>query len=99
MGGVPGGHAYGFSHLLGQGLLTPSYEGGNGYRRYWNAQAQAPYLYHAQDRTWISYEDPQSIKVKTDYIKSQRLRGAMFWELSADGGHQLLHTLSAEMRK
>jgi chitinase len=99
MGGVVGGHAYGFSHLLAQGTLTPAYEGGKGYRRYWNVQAQAPYLYNAQDRTWISYEDPQSIKVKTDYIKSQRLRGAMFWELSADGGHQLLHTLSAEMRK
>jgi len=98
-GGVNGGNSYGFSHLLKQGILTPAFEGGNGYQRYWNAAARVPYLYNARERIWISYEDQASLKEKAGYIKRQGLRGAMFWELSADGEHQLLHALSAAMRK
>ncbi len=98
-GGVNGGNSYGFSHLLKQGILTPAFEGGKGYRRYWNASARVPYLYNAQERIWISYEDQASLKEKAGYIKRQGLRGAMFWELSADGEHQLLRTLSEAMRK
>lgn len=97
-GGVNGGNAYGFSHLLKQGMLTPSFEGGNGYRRYWNVSARVPYLYNAREQIWISYEDQASLKEKARYIKRQGLRGAMFWELSADGEHQLLRTLSEAMR-
>ena len=97
-GGVNGGNAYGFSHLLKQGMLTPAFEGGNGYRRYWNASAKVPYLYNAQEQVWITYEDQASLKEKASYIKRQGLRGAMFWELSADGEHQLLRTLSDAMR-
>jgi chitinase len=98
-GGVNGGNSYGFSHLLKQGILTPAFEGGKGYQRYWNTSARVPYLYNAQERIWISYEDQASLKEKAGYIKQQGLRGAMFWELSADGEHQLLHTLSEAMRK
>ncbi|WP_445229863.1 glycoside hydrolase family 18 protein [Duganella rhizosphaerae] len=98
-GGVDGGNSYGYSHLLKQGYLTAGYEGGRGYRRYWNGAAKAPYLYHAGERVWISYEDPVSLKEKARYIKAQGLRGAMFWELSNDGGHQLLDALSAAMRR
>jgi chitinase len=98
-GGVGGGNAYGFGHLLKQGILTPAFEGGKGYRRYWNAAAKVPYLYNAGERIWITYEDQQSLKGKARYIKAQKLRGAMFWELSADDGHQLLQTLWSEMAK
>lgn len=97
-GGVGGGNSYGFSHLLKEGLLTPSFEGGKGYRRYWNDAAKAPYLYHPADGIWISYEDPASLKAKARYIRTQGLRGAMFWEMSTDGEHQLLNALSAAMR-
>lgn len=98
-GGVGGSNAYGFSYLQKQGILTPAFEGGKGYRRYWNASAKVPYLYNAKERMWISYEDQQSLKEKARYIKAQKLRGAMFWELSADGEHQLLQTLSTEMSR
>ncbi len=98
-GGANGGNAYGFSHLLKQGILTSSFEGGNGYRRYWNASAKVPYLYNAKERIWITYEDQESLKGKARYIKAQKLRGAMFWELSADGEHQLIETLWSEMSR
>ena len=97
-GGAGGGNAYGFSHLLKQGILTPSFDGGNGYKRYWNASAKVPYLYNAKEKIWITYEDQESLKGKARYIKSKKLRGAMFWELSADGEHQLIETLWSAMR-
>ena len=98
-GGIDGSNSYGFSHLLKRGYLTAAFDGGYGYRRYWNASARAPYLYNATEQVWITYEDPESLKEKAAYIKAQGLRGAMFWELSADEGHQLLQTLSTEMRR
>ncbi|MFS2136114.1 glycoside hydrolase family 18 protein [Duganella sp. Dugasp56] len=101
-GGTNGGNSYGFSHLLKQGVITlaadGSTAGGKGYQRYWNASAKVPYLYNPAEQVWITYEDPASLKEKAGYIKAQGLRGAMFWELSGDGGHQMLDALSAAMR-
>ncbi|MYM65515.1 chitinase [Pseudoduganella sp. FT55W] len=80
--GINGGNSYGYAQLQGKG------------KRYWNAAASAPYLYNAENGVWITYEDPQSLKEKVRYIKQQKLRGAMFWELSADDSeHHLLRTL------
>lgn len=98
-GGNDGGASYGFGHLLRQGdLAAPGadgvYAGGQGYTRFWNAAAKAPYLYNPATQVWISYEDPMSLREKAGYVKAQHLRGAMFWELSADDGHQLLRALS-----
>ena len=46
---------------------------------------------------WITYDDPQSMKAKTDFIKERGLGGAMFWELSNDRTYQLLDTLVANL--
>jgi chitinase len=34
--------------------------------------------------TWWSYDTPSTITGKTNYVKSQGLGGAFFWELSGD---------------
>lgn len=98
-GGNDSGASYGFSHLLQQGYLAAPgadgvYAGGKGYTRHWNAAARVPYLYNRDTQVWISYEDPVSIREKVRYIKAHGMRGAMFWELSADAGHQLLQALA-----
>lgn len=103
-GGNDGGTSYGFGHLLSKGYLAASgpdgmYAGGQGYTRFWNAAAKAPYLYNPATQVWISYEDPVSLREKAGYIKARHLRGAMFWELSADDGHQLLRALSAAISR
>lgn len=48
--------------------------------------AQVPYLYNPVDRVFISYDDPESIGVKTSYAVEKRLGGVMFWEFSGDNG-------------
>jgi len=62
----------------------------NGYVRYWDAAAQAPWLWNAQRRRFISYDDPQSIAAKAAYVKAMHLGGIMYWEQSLDPGGELL---------
>ena len=73
--------------------LTADYIGKHGYVRYWDEQAQVPYLWNAKTRSFVSYEDPQSLQLKTGFIKSQHLGGAMYWEQSLDQDDQLLEVL------
>lgn len=63
------------------------------FKRHWDEKAQAPYLYSAQDSTWITYEDPESISKKAQYIRQKGLKGAMFWELSEDNTWLLIQSL------
>jgi chitinase len=65
----------------------------NGYVRYWDDAAKAPYLYNAEKRIFVSYEDEQSLAVKCKYILSNKLAGVMFWEYSGDPTGTLLKTI------
>ncbi|UHA76170.1 fibronectin type III domain-containing protein [Paenibacillus sp. 481] len=66
------------------GDIVGNYLNKNGYTRYWNDQAKVPYLYNPTTKTYISYDDEQSIGLKTDYIKTKGLGGGMIWELDSD---------------
>ena len=66
--------------------------------RYWDAEAQVPYLYDPARKLWISYDDPQSIKIKVDYIKAKGLGGAMLWELSGDRDEELIDVIGANLK-
>lgn len=64
-----------------------------GFRRYWSDEAQVPWLYDAERRIWISYDDPLSIARKTMYACAHGLAGIMIWDLFADDGSLLLAAL------
>ncbi|RJL36269.1 glycoside hydrolase family 18 protein, partial [Bailinhaonella thermotolerans] len=49
-------------------------------------QSVATYCYTGNNGQWWSFDDPWSIGKKTDYIKANRLLGAMVWEMSGDDG-------------
>ncbi len=70
----------------------------DGFVRHWDAAAQAPFLWNAEKRIFISYEDPESLRAKSRYILDRHLAGAMFWEYYADPTGALLGTLSTELR-
>jgi chitinase len=63
------------------------------YQRHWDIKAHAPYLFSPADSTWITYEDPESLRWKIGYIKEKGLAGAMFWELSEDNTGTLLDAI------
>ncbi len=64
-----------------------------GFVRYWDESAKAPWLWNPQTRTFISYEDETSLKLKIDYVKEKGLSGVMFWEYSDDYDSRLLRAL------
>lgn len=68
-----------------------------GFIRYWSDEAQVPWLYDAERRIWISYDDPLSIARKAMYARVHGLAGIMIWDLFADDGSLLaaLRILSA----
>jgi chitinase len=62
----------------------------DGYVRYWDEAARAPYLWNAATHRFISYDAPQSIAAKAAYVKSRQLGGIMYWEQGQDPQGELL---------
>jgi len=73
--------------------------GGAGFVRGWDDRAKAPYLWNAASKTFISYDDPQSLAIKADYVREHHLAGMMFWELSQDYDDELLDVIVRAMRR
>jgi chitinase len=73
--------------------LEAGYIGRHGYVRHWDAKAQAPWLWNAKTRSFISYDDPESIAAKAAFVKAQHLGGIMYWEQSLDPGDALLDAI------
>ena len=64
--------------------IRERYENKNGFKRYWDPVAKAPYLFNPVDSIFFSYDDTASVKLKTHYAIDNKLGGIMFWELSND---------------
>ena len=73
--------------------LVDGYVGKNGFARHWDAQAQAPYLWNASRRAFVTYEDEESIAAKCRYVRQRNLAGAMFWEYHGDRDNRLTGTI------
>ena len=71
----------------------------SGFTRYWDDAAKVPYLYNPQQQIFVSYEDPESLKLKCQYVRSQKLGGIMFWEYFGDSNGKLLETINTELRR
>ncbi len=65
------------------------------YTRYWDDKAMAPYLFNG--KTFISYEDEESITAKGAYAKANGLMGVMFWEYGHDKTGTLVKALYESM--
>jgi chitinase len=70
----------------------------NGFTRYWDDTAKAPYLWNPAEKTFISYEDEESVKIKIEYLKQRGLAGVMFWEYSADKDKKLLNAVVENLK-
>jgi chitinase len=78
--------------------LVDGYIGKNGYVRHWDAKAQAPFLWNAATHTFVSYEDPESLRAKAAFVKAKGLGGVMYWEQSLDRNDELLDVLDQSLR-
>lgn len=73
--------------------LVENYIDKNGYTRFWDDEAKAPYLFNGS--TFISYEDAQSLQCKCEYIKAQGLAGIFYWEHGGDRTRELLKAMAS----
>lgn len=80
----------------GYTYLKDSLVNKKGFVRYWDGASKAPYLFNADTKAFITYEDEESVKIKCDYIKKYKLAGAMFWEYFSDRKLYLLKVINKE---
>lgn len=64
--------------------LDSLYSEQQGFVRYWDNVAKAPYRYNADAKLFVTYDDKESLQAKTKYALGKGLNGIMFWELSHD---------------
>jgi chitinase len=60
------------------------YETTPGWVKYRDDIAKVPWLYNSSTGEIWSYDDPESVAAKCDYIKANDLGGAMVWEIDGD---------------
>jgi len=56
----------------------------SGYIQYWDSVAKAPYCYNAAKQLFATFDNKQSVEMKTRYALSEKLGGIMFWSLTGD---------------
>jgi chitinase len=56
----------------------------SGFNYYWDKKAKAPYQYNRRKKLFATFDDKNSIREKTKFIRRKKLGGIMFWELSDD---------------
>lgn len=56
----------------------------NGYTEYWDSIGCVPYLRDAEGDIVCAYDSPKSIGIKCQYIKSNKLKGIMYWQYDGD---------------
>ena len=92
------GRVYEDVENMNDGLYMPGkYKGGipfknfpvqlspdSGYVYHWDDIAEAPYIYNPAKKIFVTYDDKQSIELKTKYVIDNKLGGIMFWQLAND---------------
>lgn len=50
----------------------------------WDDECKVPYIYIAESKTFITYENPRSIACKVEYVQQKELGGIMYWQNAHD---------------
>lgn len=77
----------------GYSKLKDEFINKQGYKRYWDRAAKAPYLFNPDTKVFITYDDERSVKQKAKYIKKNKLAGIFFWEYFSDPNEYLLNRI------
>jgi chitinase len=71
----------------------------DGFKRMWDEKAKAPYLWNAQTKQFVSYDDEESVKLKCEYVREKNLGGVMFWQYASDPKGYLLDAINESLYK
>ncbi|MEM6345257.1 MAG: glycoside hydrolase family 18 protein [Bacteroidota bacterium] len=65
----------------------------------WDSTAQTPFLWNEAQRTFYSYEDTLSLRLKANYVQNQGLGGMMFWHIRHDTADVLLGSIYRNLQQ
>jgi len=71
----------------------------NGFNKYWDSVAKAPYAFNIQRKVMATYDDTVSMRLKTEYAVKNKLNGIMFWQLAEDTFTNGLLNVIASVKK
>ncbi|RAP78026.1 glycoside hydrolase family 18 protein [Paenibacillus montanisoli] len=91
MTGTSGGYGPEFTKL------AEAYIDKNGFTRYWDDEAKAPFLFNGE--SFITYEDEESLRHKAEFVQREGLAGIMFWEYKCDTTYRLLDAMHRGLHK
>lgn len=69
----------------------------NGFVRYWDENAKAPYLFNSETNQLITYDDEESVKLKCEYVIDNNMAGMMFWQYASDTNEYLLDAINEHL--
>ena len=76
--------------------IALNYVGQPGVNLYRDVESGVPWLHQPATGLFLSYDDPESLRLKKDYVETNGLGGVMIWEMSSDLDDQLLEALRTE---
>lgn len=65
-----------------------------GFERHWDAKAKVPYLWNPETKQLVSYDDEESVKIKSEYVREHGMAGVMFWQYASDPKEYLLKAIN-----
>lgn len=80
-------------------LIKDSLINRNGFEKFQDTVAKAPYLFNSANKQFISYEDEWSIDNKCKYVIANGMAGLMFWEYDADPKNNLLDQINRSLQR
>ena len=88
-----------FYHGLSYSHFADTFSVNSGFIRYWDTLAKAPYAFNILRKLMATYDDTESIKLKTEYVVKNKLNGIMFWQLANDSFSNGLLDVIAAVKK
>ncbi|WP_233165715.1 glycoside hydrolase family 18 protein [Pedobacter sp. ASV12] len=84
----------GNSYGRGYTFMKDSLINKKGFVEYKDEDAKAPYLFNAETKQYITYDNEWSVAHKCEYVLKNKLGGVMFWEYSSDRKNYLLDQIT-----
>ncbi|KAI8645646.1 glycoside hydrolase superfamily, partial [Parasitella parasitica] len=85
----PSSGTWKYKNLRSQGVLSTPTTAAEPWIRHFDNVTQTPWLYNPRDKVYISYDDPVSIGVKTQWAIDKGLAGMFCWSVEEDNGELL----------